>query len=73
MICDSGEAAIRAMDNPTGERVDKLLKSLIDSRIAAGQFDNCDITLRDLNTVRRTIVDSFGGIYHQRLKYPDGK
>ncbi|MCI9031520.1 MAG: HDIG domain-containing protein [Clostridia bacterium] len=73
MICDSGEAAIRAMDNPTGERVDKLLKSLIDSRIAAGQFDNCDITLRDLNTVRRTIVESFGGVYHQRLKYPDGK
>lgn len=73
MICDSGEAAIRAMDNPTGERVDALLKSLIDSRIAAGQFDNCDITMRDLNTIRYTIVESFGGIYHQRMKYPDGK
>ena len=73
MICDSGEAAIRAMDKPNGEKVDKLIKSLIDSRIAAGQFDNCDISLRDLNTVRRTIVNSFGGMYHERLKYPDGK
>lgn len=73
MICDSGEAAIRAMDNPTGERVDKLIKGLIDSRLAAGQFDNCEITMRDLNVIRRTMVDSFGGLYHQRLKYPDGK
>lgn len=73
MICDSGEAAIRAMDKPDGEKVDKLIKSLIDARIAAGQFDNCDISLRDLNTIRSTIVGSFGGLYHERLKYPDGK
>lgn len=73
MICDSGEAAIRAMDKPDGERVDKLLKSLIDSRVEAGQFDNCDISLRDLNTVRQTMVDAFGGLYHKRMKYPGGK
>lgn len=72
MLCDSGEAAIRAMDDPDAERVDKLLRSLISARIAAGQFDDCDITLRDLDTIRQTIINAFGGQFHKRLQYPDG-
>ena len=72
MLCDSGEAAIRAMDNPNAERVDKLLRSLIGDRIQAGQFDNCDITLRDLDVIRQTIMDAYGGQFHKRLRYPDG-
>ena len=72
MICDSGEAAIRAMDKPDGARVDALIKSLIDSRIDAGQFDYCDISLKDLTTIRQTIVAAYGGVFHQRIKYPNG-
>ncbi len=72
MLCDTGEAAIRAMDNPDAERVDKLLKKLINDRIAAGQFDDCDITLRDLDTIRQTIMSAYGGQFHKRLRYPDG-
>ena len=73
MLCDSGEAAIRAMDNPDAERVDKLLRTLISQRIAAGQFDDCDITLRDLDVIRQTIISGFGGQFHKRLRYPDGR
>lgn len=72
MICDSGEAAIRAMDKPDGERVNNLLKDLISARIAAGQFDQCDISLKELNTIRETMVAAYGGLYHKRLKYPGG-
>lgn len=72
MICDSGEAAIRAMDKPDGPRVDKMIKGLIDSRIAAGQFDDCDISLKDLTVIRQTIVSAYGGVFHKRLKYPKG-
>lgn len=69
MICDSGEAAIRAMDRPDGDKVEKLMSSLISARIEAGQFDNCDITLKELNMIKETIVDAFGGVYHRRIKY----
>lgn len=72
MLCDSGEAAIRAMDNPDADKVDKLLHSLIHQRISQGQFDNCDITMRDLDVIRTTIIDAFGGQYHRRVKYPGG-
>jgi len=73
MICDSSEAAIRAMDAPNGERVEKLLTSLIGARISAGQFDNCDITMRELNVIKKTIIDAYGGVFHSRVKYPEGK
>lgn len=73
MICDSSEAAIRAMDAPDGERVEKLLTSLIGARISSGQFDNCDITMRELNIIKKTIIDAYGGVFHSRVKYPEGK
>ena len=73
MICDSAEAAIRAMDKPDGEKVDKLLRYMIDERLKLGQFDNCDITMQDLNTVRMAIVGAFGGLFHKRIKYNNGK
>lgn len=69
MICDSAEAAIRAMDNPTGEKVDKLLKGMIDDRLKQGQFDNCAITMKDLTAIRLAIVGAYGGLYHKRIKY----
>ena len=74
MICDSAEAAIRAMDNPTGEKVDTLLKNMIDERLKLGQFDNCAITIKDLNTVRLAIVNAYGDLFHKRIKYnTDGR
>lgn len=73
MLCDTGEAAIRGLVNPDSEQVDKLLKKLINDRIVAGQFDNCDISLRDLEKIRQTIYRAYGGQFHKRLQYPDGK
>lgn len=73
MICDSAEAAIRAMDNPDGEKVDKLLQGMIEERLKLGQFDNCTITIKELNTVRSAIVGAYGGLFHRRIKYNNGK
>lgn len=69
MICDSAEAAIRAMDNPTGDKVDRLLKGMIDDRLKQGQFDNCLITMKDLTAIRAAIVGAYGGLFHKRIKY----
>ena len=73
MICDAAEAAIRASGKPTAEEVEKILTTIINDRIARHQFDNCDITLKDLNTIKNTIIDVYGGHVHSRLKYPSGK
>ena len=69
MLCDAGEAAIRAMDKPDGQKVDTLLTGLIHDRIKAKQFEKCDISLKDLNTIKETIIKAYGGLYHSRVAY----
>ncbi len=73
MVCDAAEAAIRASGKPTAEEVDKLITNIINDRIAKHQFDNCDITLKDLNIIKNTIINVYGGHVHSRVKYPSGK
>lgn len=73
MICDAAEAAIRSKGKPTAEEVSKLIGSIIADRIAKKQFDNCDITLKDLDIIKDTIVEVYGGVVHKRVKYPKGE
>ena len=34
------------------------------------QFDECDITMKDLTIIRETIVGCLTGVYHARTQYP---
>lgn len=71
MICDAAEASVRAMKEHTYEKVEKIVKDIIDQRLKYGQFDNCDITLKELAIIKNTIVNAFGGLYHERIQYPE--
>jgi len=73
MICDAAEAAIRAVEDDEDSKRQEVLDKLIQDRIKAGQFDACDITLKELYTIKDTILSAFSGVYHKRIKYPDGK
>lgn len=69
MICDSAEATIRSMASPDGQRVDELLKKQIENRILSGQLNNCNITIKELDIIRKTIKSIYGGIFHGRVQY----
>ena len=34
------------------------------------QFVDCDITMRELTLVTRTVINQLAGVYHSRVKYP---
>lgn len=70
MICDSCEAAIRALKSNDRDTLDKLVRGIIEDRIEYGQFDNCEITMKDLAVIRQTIVNFSTGMYHKRVEYP---
>ena len=72
MICDTAEAALRA-ESMEAEQAEELLTALIRQRIQSGQFDRCDITLSELTIIKDTILSAYSGVYHKRLKYPEGK
>jgi putative nucleotidyltransferase with HDIG domain len=70
MISDAAESATRAMPEPNPARIEALVEDLIMKRLLDGQFDECDLTMRDLETIRRACVKILLGIYHGRIAYP---
>lgn len=70
MMADAVEAASRAMPDPSPEKLQALVKKLIDGIAADGQFDECELTLRDLAAVAESFCRTLGGIYHSRPEYP---
>jgi hypothetical protein len=39
-------------------------------RLHDGQFDECDLTMRDLEMLERAMTKTLLGIYHGRIAYP---
>ncbi|MGB3259462.1 MAG: HD family phosphohydrolase [Paenisporosarcina sp.] len=69
-IADSVEAAVRSMKHPTAEKIQEIVHSIIKDRLHDGQFDECDLTLKELKTVERVLCETLNGIFHSRIEYP---
>lgn len=69
-IADSVEAAVRSLRNPTVEQIDTMVRKIIKSRLDDGQFNECDLTLKELDTVAKTLNETLLGIFHSRIEYP---
>lgn len=70
MICDGVEGAARAMAEPTPAKLEQLVHNMAQKRLADGQFDECSITLQELNKVVQSIVKTLAAMYHGRIAYP---
>ena len=69
-IVDSAEAATRAMKEPSLEKVEALVHSIIMNRLEDEQFVECDITMKEISIVEKMIVTSLNGTFHSRIEYP---
>ena len=70
MLSDAVESATRSISEPTPRRIDTLVRDLASKRLADGQFDDCDLTFRELQIISESIAKSVTGIYHGRIQYP---
>lgn len=71
MISDAVESASRALVEPTSSRLQNLVDQIAMKKLLDGQFDECGLTLLELDTIKRSLVKSLNAIYHGRIKYPD--
>lgn len=69
-IADCMEAAVRSLRNPTVEHIDSMVRKIIKDRLDDGQFDECDLTLKELDTIAKTMKETLLGIFHSRIEYP---
>jgi putative nucleotidyltransferase with HDIG domain len=70
MLSDSTEAAARAARDHSREAIEQLVDRIVRQRLEEGQFDDCNITLRDLTRIKQSFVTLLTGIYHPRIPYP---
>lgn len=73
MLSDSVEAAVRSISDPTKGKIEEMVNNIIKDKLYSGQLDNCDLTLKDLEKIRKCFLKALYGIYHQRIEYPTEK
>jgi putative nucleotidyltransferase with HDIG domain len=73
MLADSVEASVRSLASHDEPTIRAMVSRIIDERLDDGQFDECDLTLRDVERIREAFVAQLLGMYHQRIAYPHNK
>jgi len=70
MMADSVEAASRSLTDPSPAQIRGMIDRLTDAILEDNQFDECDITLREIGLIKESIFKILTGLYHRRLDYP---
>lgn len=73
MICDTLEAASRTLKDNSAATFSAFVENIVASKMKIGQFDQADISIKDLNTVKETLKAYLSQIYHERVVYPQRK
>lgn len=70
MMADSIEAASRSLKEYSYETIEKLVEGIINYQINEGQFDNANITFKDITDAKSILKSKLQNIYHARIAYP---
>ena len=73
MICDAVEAASRSLKTYSHESISALVDAIVDGKAKEYQFDDSDISLREINIMKDTIKSYLQQMYHSRVSYPKRK
>lgn len=73
MMADSVEAAVRSIQEPTVEKIENMVNNIIKDKLDSGQLSECELTFRDLETIKSCFLKVLKGIYHSRIEYPKEK
>jgi putative nucleotidyltransferase with HDIG domain len=71
MLSDTVEGAVRSMPTElTPAKIEGAVHSIVMKRLQDGQFDECDISLRELSQIETSISKTLAAHYHGRIAYP---
>jgi len=73
MLADAIESATRAMAEPNPSRIESLVRELSRKRLLDGQFDESELTFRDLSLIEDAMIARLCAIHHSRISYPSQK
>lgn len=71
LLADAVEAASRTLSDPTPARIQGMVQKLINNIFIDGQLNECDLTLKDLNSIAKSFNRILSGSFHHRVEYPE--
>ena len=71
MVCDAAESATRSIPDPSAAKIESMVRAIAHKRLMDGQFDECSLTLGELNTVVEAISRTLVSMNHHRVMYPE--
>ena len=72
-LADCVESASRSLERVTPQKIDQLIRDIIEKRIMDGQLKDCDLSLREIELVAESFKFTLQNMMHSRVAYPDGK
>ena len=69
MLADSTEAAVRSIEKVTPKKIEQMVNDIFEDKIKDGQLNETSITLKEINTVKNSLIDGLISIYHSRISY----
>ena len=73
MMADAVEAASRSLKNPDEKSIDSLIENIIDGQVEEKQFENANITFKDIKDIKELFKKRITNIFHVRISYPGFK
>ncbi|MBN1581210.1 MAG: HDIG domain-containing protein [Anaerolineae bacterium] len=71
MLADTCEAAVRSVHPENAQELEKLIRKLISNKIASEQLNNVPLTLREIEIITLSFIDTLQGVFHPRISYPN--
>lgn len=69
-VADSVEAAVRSLKEPNAEKIKKLVHVIAQEKLTDGQFDECDLSIKELRSIEKVFCETLNGTFHTRIEYP---
>ncbi len=73
MIADACEASVRALKKINFKQIEHQIDVIIEERLSDRQFDECNLTLKQIEIIKSVITKQLLSIYHERIMYPSQK
>lgn len=73
LLADSIEAASRILSEPTSASIRGMVHKIINNKFIDGQLEECELTLKNLNSIAYSFVRILTGVFHTRVGYPEAK
>ena len=70
MMCDSVEAATKSLDKPDNNKIDNFVETIIDKQIEENQFVDCELTFKNISSIKSVLKEKLKNMYHVRIEYP---